>query len=197
MPDEIDRLQNFAAFGQFINSFANVESNLQELLRKLTGMSDAAARVICAGMRNSDLIARLRGLVSIPSIVDDEQKFRITRILDQFLVIAKTRDTLVHRSGFVTTAAVASFDFNSKMPHPREGIPYFWFTREILGKAISDLRAMSDEMQFVLHGEIMREVIARSELSDPDSFLYFESYKWQYKPPEPTILDHKSPEAPQ
>jgi hypothetical protein len=191
--------EDYAVFGEFINTFANTESWLQSLLRKLTGMSDAAARIMCGGMRNSDLVSRLRGLSKIADI-EDSQKNRIERILDQFLVIGQTRDKLVHRHGFVVQGATISMDANSRtMPESGE-LTYFLFPMHVLRDAISDLSQMSYELQLIAIGrDRLKAIHVVAGFSDLGSeWNQFESYTWRYKSPAPAILDRTDlPDPPQ
>jgi len=87
-PDE-DRI--YAAFGHFVASYALAESALHIVARHFSGMPDNKARVVFSGMRQSDVIDRLRSLI-LP-----EKTESINELLTQFSDITEARNQFVHR----------------------------------------------------------------------------------------------------
>jgi hypothetical protein len=87
-PDE-DRI--YAAFGRFVASYALAESALHIAARHFSGMPDDKARVVFSGMRQANVIDRLRSL--IPSDKTDE----VSELLTQFSEITVARNQFVHR----------------------------------------------------------------------------------------------------
>ena len=97
-PDE-DRI--YAAFGRFVASYALAKSALHIAARHFSGMPDDKARVVFSGMRQADIIDRLRSL--IPSDKTDE----VSQLLSQFSHITVARNQFVHR--LVNTSMVKDY----------------------------------------------------------------------------------------
>jgi hypothetical protein len=171
-----DRIKGYAELGRFITDFGRTESLLHLLLRKLTGMSDKAARIICAGMRNSDLIKKLRGLLEIDD-TNKDKKARLERIFKQFLIISEMRDHIVHRWSFVTNEGITR---TNNALTSRKSAEYLQYELKTLTDASSDLGIMFFEL-FVVTGFVT--ATPPKEPGDPDNRLYL-TYKWKYKKPK-------------
>jgi hypothetical protein len=88
-----DEAAYYAAVGEFILAYAAAEAALHLAVRHFSGLDDANARIVFAGMRLKDLSERLRALTrSKPK--DHEE---IDYLLVQLDLIREERDKLVHR----------------------------------------------------------------------------------------------------
>jgi hypothetical protein len=88
-PDE-DR--TFAAFGRFIASYALAEAGFHIAARSFSGMPEAKARIVFAGMRLADVTERLSRFVA-----ETPNAKEIAELISQFDLIGSARDQFVHR----------------------------------------------------------------------------------------------------
>ena len=87
-PDE-DRI--YAAFGRFVASYALAKSGLHIAARHFSGMPDDKAQIVFSGMRQADLIDKLRPLVSA------EKAAEINAVIDHLVCITEVINQFVHR----------------------------------------------------------------------------------------------------
>jgi len=83
--------------GRLVTQYAMTEGALHRLARKLSGLSEAKARIVFGGMRRIDLVQRTRALMALAkrssrSIAEFET------CASQLQVIADHRDLLAHRA---------------------------------------------------------------------------------------------------
>jgi hypothetical protein len=105
VPAPREDIPYFEAIGRLIVEYAAAESALHILARKLSGLSDAKARAIFAGMRLSDLTDRIRHMMRLDNIPDDWFA-DIDGCLVQLDKIATKRHNLVHRQVNYRSGAV-------------------------------------------------------------------------------------------
>jgi hypothetical protein len=87
---------HYAALGRFVSMYALAEAGAHVAARKLSGMSDEAARVVFAGMRLPDISERIRKLLAL-SALDETRAADIDRCLAQISVLSGARSKLAHR----------------------------------------------------------------------------------------------------
>ncbi len=168
--------------GKFVTSFGVAEAYLNMLLQGLTGMSEVSARIICSGMRNTDIIKATKDLITV-SEMTEAQKNKFQNILTQLSKISIMRNNLVHRHIFVSseTKVIASNTFTSKRYDPNdvskiiaEEVPY----------DIPTIEAACNDLLFIVN-YILFWKFAPANLDTN----YYQSYTWQYNPPESANRD--------
>ena len=88
---------HYEAVGRFVTWFANAETGVHILARKLSGMPDAKARIIFGGMRLADLTDIVRSMARLDMIPQTDYD-EIDACLTQLNFIGAKRHALVHRS---------------------------------------------------------------------------------------------------
>lgn len=101
----------YEELGRFIAAYSSAEAQIHTTARVFSKTDDDRARIILGGLRVSDAIDRLRGLMRLPDgpgvgllnvfTAGPAQKQRDARIdacLQQFQLIGQQRDKLVHRT---------------------------------------------------------------------------------------------------
>ncbi len=186
MPEiDEERVALFAVLGEFITSFAFTEAGLHVFFRKLTGMKEDAARIVCAGMRNSDLIRKIKDLSEISDLAE-ETKARVRRILKQLLIVSEIRDHVVHRwSVFYPGSSVAlSTDFLTAKTQVAP-VNFIRYDKETITNAQMDLWMMQVELMAISTPRLHQ---------NPDKKSYL-TYSWRYKPAPQGTLGHIAPEV--
>jgi hypothetical protein len=92
VPPPNDEVTCFAAIGRFLVGYAIAEGAVHVATRHFSGIDDASARIIFAGMRLRDLQERLRALTQSKPIYKE-----IDECLTQLSLIRDERDKIVHR----------------------------------------------------------------------------------------------------
>jgi hypothetical protein len=162
----------YAAFGRFIIAYANVETMVHQVARKLSGLSDEKARVIFGGMRMSDVTIRIRALLKI-SKRSDRSRNDIESCLAQFDIIGTERDKMVHRytilekdslriSNMMTSKSILSYEQDN-------------FTIPTLQALRRDCMAISLRLAPLVVSNPVRTVLDRQIQKDVRA-------PWQYKP---------------
>jgi hypothetical protein len=95
-PTPLEDTPYFAAVGRFIVAYANAEAVLHLTTRLLSSMPEDKARIIFAGMRLTDLAARLRPILLLEGNKSPRYK-EVDACLTQLDIIATERNKLVHR----------------------------------------------------------------------------------------------------
>lgn len=88
---------HFEALGRFIVAYANAETAVHLLARRLSGLSDTKARAVFGGMRLTDVIDRLRAIARADKL-DRTVLDEMEACLSQLNVIADKRHNMVHRN---------------------------------------------------------------------------------------------------
>jgi hypothetical protein len=177
----------YTELGKFAFTFSEVESLLHVLLRKITGMKDEAARIICYRLKNKELIGVLEDLLAMSDDVLDHHKERFTRLLSQFKEINEMRNSLLHRFSLVIGELAINISSFTARKANIDDKPFLYFVSSIRD-ATADLERMSVELQVY--------VKQRITLDDHPKGLDFETYTWQYIPVRQGSLGHIRPQAP-
>jgi hypothetical protein len=189
MPEIKYSSDTFAAFGEFISVFAYTESLLSVLLRLLMGMEDdRKARIMCEGLRGTDIIKKIKELHKLPERPDQE-KLRLESMFKQFNLVSEMRHNLVHRwSAVAGDRLISSGSLTSK--GGSNSFEFYIYDISILRAAISDLEMMCQEIRFIIHDVNPKHFGPLHE--EPD----FEYYSWQYKPVLLSNTDRKPLDTP-
>ncbi|MHC2538331.1 hypothetical protein [Bradyrhizobium diazoefficiens] len=165
---------HYEALGRFLAAFANAEGASHVLARKLSGLSDEKARLLFSGMRLSDIVERIRGLVHAERIakigLPDEILTDIENCLDQLGQISSRRHNLVHRGATYFSGALISA--NSMIAKTIASIE----TDIIEEKTLND-------MQLDCGAIFLRFVyIAKDDSQDSEWLSALRLRSWHYKP---------------
>lgn len=168
----------FSAIGHFISDYASAESAFHILARSLSELGDAEARAIFGGMRLDDLIDRIRSLMRL-RLVAEEDKLMVEECIAQLRKIGAIRHRIVHRSVEVKeTEILVSNRHTSKT-----------LSVESESLLIADLDKMSNDCRRIF-AKIVFFVFPHSSRSQPreteDAWL---NGPWRHKPVMPKNND--------
>jgi hypothetical protein len=171
----------FEAIGRFITSFALAEAGCHMLARKLSGLSDAKARIIFSGMRLSDISAIIRQIIKIDQLEEAE----VDACLTQLSLIEKRRHSLVHRTTNVSGGGVMVTNFMTAKSQS---------SREIETISHQELSDMQRDCT-VIYLRLTWVYKVQEPGADPDYLAYLNG-PWRYKHLAPKTPNLKSRSTP-
>lgn len=182
---------HYEAVGRFVTWFANAETSVHVLARKLSGMPDKKARIIFGGMRLADLTDVVRAMARLDKLPQGDYD-EIDACLTQLNLIGSKRHALVHRSSnFFDNRIVVTNIQNSKS---LESFEVDAFTVDQLADMQTDLSRILLRIRYI---------------ADPNDFdnanaiemvQLMRTQPWLYKhiPPKPRNLKpHGKPAKPE
>lgn len=176
---------HYEAMGRFVTTFATAEAAVHMLARKLSGLSDAKARIVFGGMRLPDLIDIIRQMARIDGVEEDVYS-NIDGCLTQLNHIGTRRHSLVHRTTnvfdgkLVVTNVLTSKAVRSSQTEVFE---------------ISEMAAMESDCGRIFL-KLNRVVTPKHALEDPPGYAEFLLLPWRYKH-EPPKTPNLKPRAKQ
>jgi hypothetical protein len=180
---------HYEALGRFVAAFASAEGSIHIIARKLSGLSDDKARILFRGMRLTDLIDRIRGIIQLDrsNKSTDESRSDIEACLDQLALISSRRHNLVHRGAVYFSGALISG--NSLIAKTLASIETEIISEQTLNDMQSDCGVIFLRLSYTAEGPDQNQEWLRDLRQRP----------WRYKPPPPSNKNprpHEGPESP-
>jgi hypothetical protein len=155
---ETEQPDIFAVLGEFVNTFANIEVLWHMFFRKLTGMDDRVARVVCEKFGNHEFNLKIREILNIPDLAKSnkvaEEKKLILDTLKKYDEICVLRNQICHRWAWVFPDAIQATNAMKEIrPSGRKGSLLPGATHkltDILG-ASKDLAEIGRRLQWLLN----------------------------------------------
>ena len=101
----------FYELGKFICAFAQVETAMQGVLKRLAGVYDPRAIAIFGGETIGRVLELVQRLLPL-SALNEEQKKEMTLLISQVQAISGFRNALIHRPAIITESGFVSFNIN-------------------------------------------------------------------------------------
>lgn len=173
-PSKKDDSGNYEAIGRLIVAYAYTEIALHLLVRKLTGLSDKKARLLFGGSRISDVVQKIRALLPLLNRSATSIS-RIEMCLDQFEIIGKQRDKIVHRA---SNHGVGEIGISNLLT--AKSLLHTEYDQFI----VSDLKAMEDDC-YVIYLLLSTVFSPKRKRSPVVLRLLKTPLPWTYKLPRP------------
>jgi hypothetical protein len=164
----------FHMFGRFMNQYANVESMVHALFRRMSSLPDAEARVISGGMRLTDVIQIIRRLARVKKL-PEKPVARLENAFVQLAIIGELRDKLVHRGASISGDEITST--NARTARFKEDTEVITLKIKDIKAALLDLIAISLSLLLLYSGA--------PEFANMDARLTLPEEPWLYKPLPP------------
>lgn len=164
----------FYELGKFICAFAQVETAMQGVLKRLAGVYDPRAIAIFGGETIGRVLEVMQRLVPL-SALNEEQTKEMKLLISQVHAISSFRNALIHRPATITENGFVSFKINKTKTFQ---------TFERLKFQLEDLRNATEDLDCI-------EKRASIVFVPPDMKAFEDEHlqrlfaPWQYKPLEP------------